>query len=128
MSNEVVLRAVFDARQAEADAKQMARNIGASLAEVKQAQAQANRELLQTVRDRDRSMRESWSAVLAGYTIGKDVIKGVGKVLEGTIDAALVGGVDSLCLTTLYGFASLELTSSDPCRPCDAGRNCISIG
>lgn len=46
----------------------------------------------------------------------------------GTIDAALVGGVDSLCLTTLYGFASLELTSSEPCRPCDAGRNGISIG
>ena len=46
----------------------------------------------------------------------------------GTIDAALVGGVDSLCLTTLYGFASLELTSADPCRPCDAGRNGISIG
>ncbi len=46
----------------------------------------------------------------------------------GTIDAALVGGVDSLCLTTLYGFASLELTSTDPCRPCDAGRNGISIG
>lgn len=46
----------------------------------------------------------------------------------GTIDAALVGGVDSLCLTTLYGFASLELTSAEPCRPCDTGRNGISIG
>lgn len=46
----------------------------------------------------------------------------------GTIDAALVGGVDSLCLTTLYGFASLELTSGEPCRPYDAGRNGISIG
>lgn len=46
----------------------------------------------------------------------------------GTIDAALVGGVDSLCLTTLYGFASLALTSAEPCRPCDAGRNGISIG
>lgn len=46
----------------------------------------------------------------------------------GTIDAALVGGVDSLCLTTLYGFASLQLTSSDPCRPYDAARNGISIG
>ncbi|MBT9463843.1 beta-ketoacyl-[acyl-carrier-protein] synthase family protein [Hydrogenophaga sp.] len=46
----------------------------------------------------------------------------------GTIDAALVGGVDSLCLTTLYGFASLELTSREPCRPYDAGRNGISIG
>ena len=46
----------------------------------------------------------------------------------GIIDAAVVGGVDSLCLTTLYGFASLELTSSSPCRPYDAGRDGISIG
>jgi len=46
----------------------------------------------------------------------------------GIIDAALVGGVDSLCLTTLYGFASLQLTSTTPCRPCDAARDGISIG
>ena len=46
----------------------------------------------------------------------------------GLIDAALVGGVDSLCLTTLYGFSSLELTSPQPCRPYDAERNGISVG
>lgn len=46
----------------------------------------------------------------------------------GTIDAAVVGGVDSLCLTTLYGFASLELTSKEPCRPGDVDRDGISIG
>jgi len=46
----------------------------------------------------------------------------------GSIDAAIVGGVDTLCLTTLYGFASLQLTSSQPCRPYDAARNGISIG
>lgn len=46
----------------------------------------------------------------------------------GTVDAAIVGGVDSLCLTTLYGFSSLELTSTRPCRPYDAARNGISIG
>jgi 3-oxoacyl-[acyl-carrier-protein] synthase-1 len=46
----------------------------------------------------------------------------------GLIDAALVGGVDSLCLTTLYGFSSLELTSPQPCRPYDVGRNGISVG
>jgi 3-oxoacyl-[acyl-carrier-protein] synthase-1 len=44
------------------------------------------------------------------------------------IDAALVGGVDSLCLTTLYGFHSLQLTSSTPCRPFDTARNGLSIG
>jgi len=46
----------------------------------------------------------------------------------GLIDAAVVGGVDSLCLTTLYGFNSLELLSSDICRPWDAGRRGLSIG
>lgn len=46
----------------------------------------------------------------------------------GLIDAALVGGVDSLCLTTLYGFHSLQLSSSSPCRPFDVARDGISIG
>ena len=46
----------------------------------------------------------------------------------GLIDAALVGGVDSLCLTTLYGFNSLGLISEQACRPFDAQRNGISIG
>jgi len=46
----------------------------------------------------------------------------------GTIDAAIVGGVDTLCLTTLYGFASLQLTSTKPCRPYDVTRNGISVG
>lgn len=46
----------------------------------------------------------------------------------GLIDAAIVGGVDSLCLTTLYGFNSLGLTSTRACRPFDAERDGISIG
>ena len=46
----------------------------------------------------------------------------------GLIDAAVVGGVDSLCLTTLYGFNSLELLSAQICRPWDARRNGLSIG
>jgi 3-oxoacyl-[acyl-carrier-protein] synthase I len=44
------------------------------------------------------------------------------------IDAALVGGTDSLCLTTLYGFHSLQLSSPAPCRPFDVARDGISIG
>jgi 3-oxoacyl-[acyl-carrier-protein] synthase I len=46
----------------------------------------------------------------------------------GVIDAAVVGGVDSLCLTTLYGFHSLQLVSRTPCRPFDVARDGISIG
>lgn len=46
----------------------------------------------------------------------------------GWIDAAVVGGVDSLCLTTLYGFHSLQLFSPDVCRPWDAHRSGVSLG
>lgn len=46
----------------------------------------------------------------------------------GVIDAALVGGVDSLCLTTLHGFHSLQLTSRGPCRPFAVDRDGISVG
>jgi 3-oxoacyl-[acyl-carrier-protein] synthase-1 len=49
-------------------------------------------------------------------------------IAAGVCDAAVVGGVDSLCLTTLYGFHSLELTSRAPCRPFDAERDGLSIG
>lgn len=49
-------------------------------------------------------------------------------IASGLIDAALVGGIDSLCLTTLYGFNSLGLTSERACRPFDTQRNGISIG
>ncbi|MDH4234836.1 MAG: beta-ketoacyl-[acyl-carrier-protein] synthase family protein [Gallionella sp.] len=49
-------------------------------------------------------------------------------IQAGLCDAAVVGGVDSLCLTTLYGFNSLGLVSNLPCRPFDAERNGISIG
>jgi len=49
-------------------------------------------------------------------------------IAAGLIDAAVVGGVDSLCLTTLYGFNSLGLISAQACRPFDAARDGISIG
>ncbi|HYM34893.1 MAG TPA: beta-ketoacyl-[acyl-carrier-protein] synthase family protein [Steroidobacteraceae bacterium] len=49
-------------------------------------------------------------------------------IATGSCDAAIVGGVDSLCLTTLYGFNSLQLIAGDVCRPADRARNGISIG
>jgi 3-oxoacyl-[acyl-carrier-protein] synthase-1 len=44
------------------------------------------------------------------------------------VDAVIVGGVDSLCDTTLRGFAGLELTSERACRPFASDRDGISIG
>ncbi|MCG7982813.1 MAG: beta-ketoacyl-[acyl-carrier-protein] synthase family protein [Candidatus Thiodiazotropha lotti] len=49
-------------------------------------------------------------------------------ITAGVCDAAIVGGVDSLCLTTLYGFNALDLVSAEPCRPWDGQRNGINIG
>src|SRR3546814_6169966 len=46
----------------------------------------------------------------------------------GAADAALVGGVDTLCGSVLFGFNSLELVSATPCRPFDAGRDGLSLG
>jgi 3-oxoacyl-[acyl-carrier-protein] synthase-1 len=46
----------------------------------------------------------------------------------GLIDAAVVGGTDTLCDSVLFGFNSLELVSGEPCRPFDANRSGISIG
>ena len=46
----------------------------------------------------------------------------------GLVDAAVVGGVDTLCGSVLFGFNSLELVSPEPCRPFDAARKGISLG
>jgi 3-oxoacyl-[acyl-carrier-protein] synthase I len=49
-------------------------------------------------------------------------------IAAGLCDAAVVGGVDSLCFSTLYGFNSLGLVSDRPCQPWDAERRGMNIG
>jgi 3-oxoacyl-[acyl-carrier-protein] synthase-1 len=49
-------------------------------------------------------------------------------IAAGVCDAAVVGGADTLCATTLYGFHSLGVLAEEPCRPFDATRCGISIG
>jgi 3-oxoacyl-[acyl-carrier-protein] synthase-1 len=46
----------------------------------------------------------------------------------GLVDAVVVGGVDTLCESLLFGFQSLGLLSPEPCRPFAAARSGISIG
>ncbi|UHQ21057.1 beta-ketoacyl-[acyl-carrier-protein] synthase family protein [Lysobacter sp. KIS68-7] len=46
----------------------------------------------------------------------------------GLADAALVGGVDTLCGSVLYGFNSLGLVSQAQCKPFDATRDGLSLG
>ena len=49
-------------------------------------------------------------------------------IQSGMVDAALVGGVDTLCGSVLFGFNALQLISPDPCRPFDATRVGLSLG
>lgn len=49
-------------------------------------------------------------------------------VHAGLADAALVGGVDTLCGSVLFGFNSLGLVSSGPARPFDVARDGLSLG
>jgi 3-oxoacyl-[acyl-carrier-protein] synthase-1 len=46
----------------------------------------------------------------------------------GLADAAVVGGVDSLCDSVLFGFNALELISPQACRPFDRARRGINLG
>ncbi len=68
-------------------------------------------------------------AVSSACSSSAKVFSNARRMIEaGLIDAAVVGGVDTLCLTTLYGFTSLGLLSTQACRPYDAERDGISIG
>ncbi len=46
----------------------------------------------------------------------------------GVVDAALVGGIDTLCGSVLFGFNSLGLVSRNRCLPFDARRDGLSLG
>lgn len=49
-------------------------------------------------------------------------------IAAGVIDAAIVGGVDTLCTMTLHGFESLQALDREACRPFHKDRLGISIG
>ncbi len=46
----------------------------------------------------------------------------------GLVDGAIVGGVDSLAASTLFGFRSLGLVSERPCRTFDVRRDGMNVG
>jgi 3-oxoacyl-[acyl-carrier-protein] synthase-1 len=70
----------------------------------------------------------SWVVSTACSSSAKVFADAARLIDAGWVDAAVVGGVDSLCLTTLYGFHSLQLFVEDICRPWDAHRSGVSLG
>ena len=70
----------------------------------------------------------SWMASTACTSSGKTFATAQRLIAADIIDAAIVGGLDTLCTMTLQGFHSLQALDRGPCRPFRASRNGISIG
>src|SRR5215470_1712144 len=69
------------------------------------------------------------SVVSAACATTAKVFAGASRMIAaGICDAAIVGGADTLCATTLYGSQSLNVMSDEPCRPFDRDRRGLSIG
>lgn len=67
--------------------------------------------------------------VSTACTSGAKALLAAKRLLELDLcDAAIAGGVDTLCRLTVGGFASLESTSPQRCNPLSRNRNGINIG
>ena len=84
--------------------------------------------LARFVRDRLGLRGPALSVSTACASSARSFMDAAALIRTGIVDAAVVGGADSLCRMTLHGFAALELLAPGPCRPCAADRAGISIG
>jgi len=70
----------------------------------------------------------AWMISTACTSSAKPLASASRLIAAGVIDAAIVGGIDTLCRMTLHGFQSLQALDRGPCRPFSSRRAGISIG
>ncbi len=70
----------------------------------------------------------AYTIATACSSSGKALAAAARLIRAGFADAALVGGVDSLCKMTVQGFAALEALSHGLCNPFSRNRDGINIG
>ncbi len=70
----------------------------------------------------------AWVVSTACSSSGKVHASAARMIRAGLVDAMLVGGIDSLCHMTLFGFRGLGILSEGACRPFGEGRSGINIG
>ncbi len=70
----------------------------------------------------------SWMISTTCTSSAKPLASAQRLIASGVIDAAIVGGIDTLCAMTLTGFHSLGALSDEPCRPFSSERKGINIG
>ena len=84
--------------------------------------------VLQVVRKLTGCNGPSWMASTACTSSGKTFATAQRLIEADIIDAAIVGGLDTLCTMTLQGFHALQALDRTPCRPFRETRGGISIG
>lgn len=84
--------------------------------------------ILHVVRQLTGARGPSWMVSTACTSSAKVLASAQRLIHSGVADAAIVGGIDTLCAMTLSGFYSLGALSAEPCRPFSAERRGISIG
>jgi 3-oxoacyl-[acyl-carrier-protein] synthase-1 len=70
----------------------------------------------------------AWVVSTACTSSAKPLATAQRLIATGLADAAVVGGIDTLCAMTLRGFFSLDSLAATACRPFNAKRDGISIG
>ncbi len=70
----------------------------------------------------------AYTVVTACSSSGKVFASARRLIRAGVIDAAVVGGADTLCRMTVGGFSALEAVSAGRCNPFSAHRDGINIG
>ncbi len=84
--------------------------------------------ILHVVRELVGAAGPSWMVSTACTSSAKPLASAKRMIEAGLIDAALVGGIDTLCSMTLHGFRSLDALSKTACRPFCADRDGLNIG
>ncbi|MBT7286717.1 MAG: beta-ketoacyl-[acyl-carrier-protein] synthase family protein [Rhodospirillaceae bacterium] len=70
----------------------------------------------------------AYTIATACSSSGKAMAAGRRLIETGVCDAAIVGGCDTLCHLTVYGFNALEAVSKGRCNPSSVHRDGITIG
>lgn len=84
--------------------------------------------ILHVVRELVGSKGPSWVISTACTSSAKPLASAQRLLDADLIDAAVVGGIDTLCSMTLQGFRSLDALSKGLCRPFAADRDGLNIG
>jgi 3-oxoacyl-[acyl-carrier-protein] synthase-1 len=84
--------------------------------------------MLHVVRSLSGATGPAWVVSTACTSSAKPLASAQRLIEADLVDAAIVGGIDTLCAMTLRGFRSLDALSPEPARPFSSERRGLNIG